>query len=143
MVGGWDPDEAVAVVNSRFCADRHVYLRIQDRRSWTGNEFDISDDTTKQPWFQVAAKACGCCRRKTLVDLGGDVVATLRSPAILHSSRMHVKGRGFSFHVCLSLCQGHGPAAVVRMHRTAHALQRCTAYALSRDADTDTRLLLQ
>ena len=115
MVGGWETDEPVdvAVVNSGFCADHHVYLRIQERKSWAGNEFDISDEITKQPWFQLSAKAGGC-RRKTLVDLGGDVIATLRSPAILHGLRMHVKGRGFSFQVCFRLCQGYGSAAVVR-----------------------------
>eukprot|EP00892_Ulva_mutabilis_P010397 jgi/Ulvmu1/772/UM010_0146.1 len=113
-------NKSLAVVDPRFCVPHEVQLRLKERVSWSGDDFDIRQIPSRQPWFVIKGKAFSFRDQKVLHDVHGHAVATMRHP-VFHGfhPRMEVQGPGYSFEVVKKLkFIGHEAKATVRDQHT-------------------------
>lgn len=93
-------NNTLIVVSSRFCAPHELQLRLREQISWSGDDFNICQMPSRQPWFVIKGSAFSLRDQKVLRDVHGRIVATMRHP-IFHGfhPRMQVDGPGYSFEV--------------------------------------------
>lgn len=93
-------NEALAVVDHRFCAPYSLQLRLRERVSWSGDDFEIYQLPSKQTWFVIKGKAFSFRDEKKMQDVHGRTIATMRHP-MFHPfhPKMEISGPGYSFAV--------------------------------------------
>ena len=85
------------VVDSRFCADEEVQLRLCT--SWLNKDYTVCTLPSNLPYFAVKGTSY-FKGQKVLYDDHGVAIATTKQPkfTIFHS-QMHAQGPGYSFVV--------------------------------------------
>lgn len=89
----------LVVVHDRFVVAQAVQLKLKEMMSWSGDDFEITELTTRAPWFKVKGKTFSMRDKKELLDSYGNIVATMRNKHACYEPRIASSGAGFHFEV--------------------------------------------